>query len=740
MKNVLRGIYYFLPVQLLLLHFRKNQLLLSFWLIVLLTVTGNFAAHFGASSLLLAPEYLGNINFSSMFLLGSAMCVFIMTWHITTFIIHSKRLPYMGATRHAFVVYCLNNSIIPVTFLVFYSIISIRFQLKNEHAHFLTILKLQAGYYLGIIVLVAISFAYFFRVSRDFFKTLLSTIAKPSRIRKVIPYDTLDYEIDIIPARSFITGRFRIAKSEDIAPYHPRVINTVMRRHHRNVIFAAFFSYFALLIMGAYMELPLFRIPAGAGFLLLFSIFMGFVGAFKYFLKSWEALGWITFVLLLSVMVRYKIFDLRSIAYGLNYHMKGSEYPLYDYDNLHKIFTAERFMADKKQEEKRLDNWKSGSLQNDSTSLVVITTSGGGSRSAYWTFRALQYVDSLSGGNLFKHTVLVTGASGGMIGATYWRAVHDAYQQGVIKDPYSMKYMDNMGKDLLNAIIFSLASVDLISPFNKISIAGYSYTRDRGYAMEQELVTNTDSLLDRNLGFYRQREASGQIPELLINGTIINDGRKLIMANQPVSYLTQPEYSLHDPNPPIDAVDFAQFYSKQDPYNLRITSALRMNATFPYVLPVVRLPSQPYMNIMDAGLRDNFGSEIASRYIYVMRDWLQKNISKTIFLEIRDTREYDVSEPSSESSLSNMLVDPLFAIQNKWECFQSYKHGFIKDCSPSFMNGKLHYITLAYVPKESTKYAALNFHLTLKEKEDLYQSIFNKENQQSVKTLLQLLK
>lgn len=739
MKKLLKSIYYFLPIQLLLLHFRKYQLLLSFWLILTLTVTGHFGSHFGASTLLLAPEYLGEISFMSMFLLGSAVCVFIMTWHITTFIIHSRRLPYLG-TRHAFMVYCINNSVIPVCFLVFYSIVSIRFQVYNEHAPLKTILVLQAGYYLGFLLLVLISFTYFFRVSRDFFKSLLSTITKPSRIRKFIPYDSLDYDIDIIPARSFISARLKIGRSEEMAHYHPRVINTIMGRHHRNVVFATFFSYLALLILGIYMDQPLLRIPAGSGFLLLFSIFMGFVGAFKYFMKSWEAIGWISFVLLLSLMVKYKIFDLRSIAYGLNYKISTDKYPVYEYANLQRTFTAKKFFADKKTEEGRLDNWKKEAAINDSSTLVVITASGGGSRSAYWSFHALQYIDSLSQGKLFKNTVLISGASGGMISAAYWRSVHDAYSRGEIKDPYAAKYQQNIGKDLLNSIVFSLASVDLISPFNKISFGGYSYTRDRGYAMEQELVRNTESLLDKNLGYFKEREAQGKIPLLLINSTIINDGRKLLMSSQPVSYLTQPEYSLYDPAPPIDAVDFAQFFTAADPFNLRITSALRMNATFPIVLPVVRLPSTPTMNIMDAGLRDNFGIEAGSRYLYVMRDWIQKNVKNVVFLEIRDTREFDVAAASTESSLGQMIMDPLFVIHNKWECFQSYKHGFIKEYAPHFMEGKLKYVTLCYVPQEANKSAALNFHLTLKEKEDLYQCIYNKENQKAIDTLLKLLK
>lgn len=143
MRTIIHSIFRFLPVQLLLLHFRKYQLLLVFWFILFTTITGNFAAAFGASSLFLAPEYLGEINFFSMLLLGGATAVFIMAWHITTFIIHSTRIPFLGATRHAFIKYCITN---------------------------------------------------------------------PARIREIIPYDSLDYDIDIVRAETFITGRLRIGR------------------------------------------------------------------------------------------------------------------------------------------------------------------------------------------------------------------------------------------------------------------------------------------------------------------------------------------------------------------------------------------------------------------------------------------------------------------------------------------------------------------------------------------------
>ena len=258
-------------------------------------------------------------------------------------------------------------------------------------------------------------------------------------------------------------------KSEDFEPYHPRVMDTVLRRHHRNVIFATLVAYVILIILGIFMDQPLLRVPAGASFLLFFSIIMGVVGAFKYFLKSWEALGWVIFVLLVATMVKYKLFDLRSVAYGVNYSKPVKEQPVYDYEHLRAVYTPRRFADDKKLEEARLQLWKS-KAGSDSVNppLVVITVSGGGSRSAYWTFRALQYMDSVSKGKLFKSTVLITGASGGMIGATYWRSIHDDYQQALLKYPYARRYQKNVGKDLLNAIIFSLASVDLVSPFKRI--------------------------------------------------------------------------------------------------------------------------------------------------------------------------------------------------------------------------------------------------------------------------------
>lgn len=727
-------------MQLFLLHFRKYQLLLFFWLLLSLVITGHFARNFGAATLFLAPEYQGSINFVSMLLLGGAMGMFTMSWHITTFIIHSKRIPFIGAARQAFLKYCMNNSLLPLLYLFFYSVIAVRFQWFHESSSILKIVALQLGFYLGFLIVLLLSFLYFFRVGRDLLKTVLSTITNPAAIREIIPYDALDVEFDMIQADSYLTESFGVERIDQLEKYGPRFLNTILRRHHRNAISATIFALLLLLLLGVFMDHPVLRIPAGAGFLIFFSVLMSIVGAFKYLLKSWEMIGWLLFAFTLSWMVKRHWFDLRSIAYGLNYKQEQTLKPVYDYDHVRATFNPQRYRQDMESGIQRLNNWKARQDDTSRPPLVIITTSGGGSRAAYWTFRSLQYMDSASNGRLFKNCVLMTGASGGMIGAAYWRSVQQAAQEGRIKNPYDRSFQDNIGKDLLNAIIFSFVSVDVISPFNKIALAGHHYTKDRGYAMEQELIKNTDGLLDRKIGDFDAAEKSGAIPSLVISSTIVNDGRRMMVSAQPVAYLTQPAYALKDTlTPPIDAIDFGTFFAAQDAKNLRLTTALRMTATFPYVLPVVKLPSEPEINVMDAGLRDNFGMEVASRFLYVFRDWIKANTSEVIWIQIRDTREFEVLPATQQNNLAGMLLDPLFVIQSKWQPFQSYYHGYMKDYVPYFLDGKIRFVTLQYIPEKQEKTAALNFHLTLQEKDDLYKTMNNRINQAAKDTLLHLL-
>ncbi len=156
MKAWLRGFYYSFPVQLLFLHFRKYQALLLFWFILFSVVNGSFMKTFGADSLFLAPEYLADVNTISFAIVGLTIGMFIMSWNITTFILFSKHFRFLSATTNPFLKYCINNSVIPLVFLVFYFFKAFQFDHTKELIPAMEILFLAGGFVAGLIFVIAI--------------------------------------------------------------------------------------------------------------------------------------------------------------------------------------------------------------------------------------------------------------------------------------------------------------------------------------------------------------------------------------------------------------------------------------------------------------------------------------------------------------------------------------------------------------------------------------------------------
>jgi hypothetical protein len=103
--------------------------------------------------------------------------------------------------------------------------------------------------------------------------------------------------------------------------------------------------------------------------------------------------------------------------------------------------------------------------QKRKTHPLIIVTSGGGSRSAAFTMNVLQKLDQQNGGRLMDKTFLITGASGGMFGAAYYRELSrmKSFKDSTIK-PDDRKYTDAIARDLLNPLFSSFVARDLFSP------------------------------------------------------------------------------------------------------------------------------------------------------------------------------------------------------------------------------------------------------------------------------------
>jgi hypothetical protein len=383
-----------------------------------------------------------------------------------------------------------------------------------------------------------------------------------------------------------------------------------------------------------------------------------------------------------------------------------------------------------------LMSWKK-KQKEDKPVFYIINTSGGGNRSATFTMNILQRLDSLSGGQLMNKTFLITGASGGMFGAAYFRElVRLKSKVDSSINVYDRRYVDAISRDLLNPLFSSFVARDLASPAQKFKVGDYEYIKDRGYAFEQKLAINTSGVLDRQMKDLYEDEKSANIPLMLFNSVVTRDSRSMIISTQPVSFLMRPLYdSTHIPPMSPDAIDFGAFFSKQDPMNLRLLTALRMNATFPYVLPNVWLPTTPVIDVMDAGFRDNFGEQTAIRFINVFRNWLDANTSGVVFIQIRDRKTGGWQNPYESNDITELVTKPLLLLQYNWYKMQEYNQDDLLSISQNDLKVPFYKLAFQYVPKNELEAATLNFHLTRQEKSDIANALSSNVNRENFKII-----
>ena len=407
-----------------------------------------------------------------------------------------------------------------------------------------------------------------------------------------------------------------------------------------------------------------------------------------------------------------------------------------------------------------LENWKAKFDSGSKPKMIFICTSGGGQRAAVWTLRTLQMADSIAGGKLMKNTFCMTGASGGLIGASYYRELFLRKQLGYDINPNNPKYLDNISKDMLNPIAFTLVINDMFLRYQTFSDGKYTYTKDRGYAFEQQLNKNTEGVMDRKIMEYQPYEEKSIIPMVLLTPSVVNDGRKLYLSPQPLSYLNTENLENRDIiNSKFIGIEFMRFFKDQDAENLRFLSGLRMSATFPYITPNVNLPSTPTMEIMDAGISDNYGIAEAVRFTYIFRNWINANTGGVVFMCIRDSQKMLPIEKKAKANIVDRIFNPIGTLYANWDWLQDNTNEYYLEYANSFINTDMKVIEFEYNPIASSwKYgkrskketdeltlknwkerASLNWHLTKKEKESLKSTILEDENMRSMIKLAKAL-
>ena len=740
MKAFFNRWLYSLPIQLVFHHFKRNLPLIAVWFFFLAAVFGWIGPVYGIQYLFLDPEYLNKVGFWSFFLVGLSFANLTMAFFITSYILDSHKFSFVGLLEKPFPKFSLNNSIIPLIVFTIYVVSIIQFQWNNEFVKALDIILFLLGLVAGVNSFLILTFVYFRFTNKDIFRYLAGSVDKRLRKSKLSRDRMLrrwkESKDTKYGVTSYLDLKLRNHPCNHLHNFYDRdAILRVFDQNHFNSVIFDLLIIAVVLVLGLFMDNPIFQIPAAASVLLLFSIIVMMVGAITYWFKGWGIAFVVAMLFLANTLVVQGVIKKESRAAGMSYTSTVD----YSLARLNQFNASEQFRSDKQQVAKVLKDWRDKFVQPQ-PKMIFLCTSGGGQRAAIWSFLAMQQADSFIQGGLMDHTFMISGASGGMVGAAYYRELYLRSLAHGSVNLASQKWLDNLGKDNLNAIIFSLVVNDTFLKVGTYEHEGETNKKDRGFMFEQNLNSNLDYVFNKNVEDYYEAEFTSQIPWLLLSPTIANDGRKLYISNLPVSFMNSDPVANPLENVKIRSVDFLRYFEGQKASKIPLLTALRMSASFPYITPTISLPSQPRLEIMDAGISDNFGISDALLFIQQFKDWISQNTGGVVLMVVRDTKRINEPERRANASLMDRFFLPIADVYNNLGNMQDINNDKQLNLVSQWLDCPFDVVEIAYDNETQKKArASLSWHLTSKEKETIINSIDLPANRSALLRLKHIL-
>jgi hypothetical protein len=313
--------------------------------------------------------------------------------------------------------------------------------------------------------------------------------------------------------------------------------------------------------------------------------------------------------------------------------------------------------------------------------LALVATSGGGIRAAAWTAHVLSRLEGPEGVPGFHRYVrLVTGASGGMVGAGAW--VAGLEPTGTPQEDVSLATM--MQQDSLSS-----AAIALLLPFGE----------SRGRALERAWGKQTAGRMERTFASLREGESRGWLPSLVYSPMLVEDGRRLLVSNLDLSALTSAEASTlvvdgHGDEAvegakarlSVSGVQLFQLFPRKQT-EFAVAAAARMSASFPYMSPASALPTAPRVRVVDAGYYDNYGVDLAALWLHSHRDWVRECTSGVVLIQIRDHlgngRRTKLQATAGAGEVLGGLTSPAEAVLRARESSMSFRNdellGLVQD-------------------------------------------------------------
>ncbi|TPN82214.1 patatin-like phospholipase family protein [Aquimarina algicola] len=264
----------------------------------------------------------------------------------------------------------------------------------------------------------------------------------------------------------------------------------------------------------------------------------------------------------------------------------------------------------------------------DDFPVVLISSEGGGSRAGLWAFLVHSYLYESSGGEYFENNLLsITGASGGSVGNAMFFAEARKAQLQNNKGIFKIKDQDNSSivykasaiykENYLSTSLLSLLGRDLFKEATNLFVfenRGQLLEKQWSAAFDKYFSVKKDRILQNEfLSFYKDLDFSSTTtkhtpPLLFINTTHTQTGNYNIIS--PVLYThLKPLAGMND--------FISNIQSSTPDFSIALSTAMRVNASFPYVTPVGEVKRKSKLDRVysdqyaDAGYYDNIGGRVS---------------------------------------------------------------------------------------------------------------------------------
>lgn len=712
-----------------------------------LTILNKLFSTYGVSLLFLDPEYLGQGGYVSFALVGVGFGAFIVTWNLVMYILNSFRFPFLATLRWPLATFAINNSILPIAFIISYVYCVIIYQVKYEFSSTKDILLDVGGFFAGFAFMVLINAAYFQFANKDIINIIrqkrrtLRILKRELHKKRIEKYEDLEDAEYPFFVEYYISNNLKLKRTRSVEHYDKEILTEVFQQHHWNVVLVQILSFITIVVIGLFIERPIFLLPSATNIFLSFAVITSVYGLFKFTSGKWSTTAFFIAFILINVATKYSYLSYQNKVFGLDYTKGNKDYSV---EALSKLANKKDVQKDIENTHLILENWLAKNKSYKKPKIVFICASGGGHRASMFTMAMLQTADSISNGKLMKQTVLMTGASGGMLGVAYYRELY--YQNSLhhLKGSlYDKKYTFDVAKDLNSAITASITTNDLFYPLRSIKMKENKYKKDRAYMWEYQFNSNTHQYLKKNLADYVQPEKSAQIPMMLNYPVITNDARYLLVASQPMRYMMKPYNAnsgwINQNQIEVDAIDYQSYFSGFHPLDMPISTAVRINATYPWILPNATFPTTPEFTTMDAGIRDNLGTGLACRFISVYKKWINENTSGIVIVEIRSLEKVDAILELDRKSWFSKVTSPFGTISNNLTNLHDYNNDAYLAYLKDNVKVPIEIVRFEYTPDKKSAKASMSFRLTSKEKNDILLATQNTYNQTKLKVLKKIL-